>query len=29
MGAYYPPEKTVKQAYEEVKIADCDELTWF
>ena len=29
MGAYSSPEKVVRQAYEEVKIADRDELTWF
>ena len=28
-GGYFSPEKAVKEAYMEVKIADCDELTWF
>ena len=29
MREYKSPQKEIEKAYEEVKIADCDELTWF
>ena len=29
MGEYKSPQETIEKTYDEVRIADCDELTWF